>query len=1190
MKAHSRLFVKLPKLSRDNRKLITPGLKDLFANELVPIIEQYSPEKWFDVEEDIRWHIFEGAFEECLHRIRLHIANKLNWDPKRMYSAKLKKKWINKDQQTIANIQLNIKSLNRLASDISRIAQLSEELSDCEEIYRTESRILNNLLLIPDDIRFNLFGTNNAHDILDAIIEIEEKADNFGDWLENKVKELVKDEMSLKNKSILAKRLRESYSDNAKKTLNNFIFNKETPECNIDENTLHEYFANSFRKEAMSFVPDLNGIFALNESFNDDSRQNFMDLITSKDLVNEVIKSRKYESAAGPDGIDYSVFKLIPNEASDFVICLMKACLHSGRVPHNWKKSVMRLIYKKNDPMDPGNWRPISISNSIYRIISCTWAKAINVINSNISIFSPNQRGFIAGVNGCADNSSIVTELFHDASRHNKNLVVTALDFRNAFGSVPHGMIDHTLRAKGFPLEFISLIDDLYSGSTTKIVTNKVSSEDIDVKIGTKQGCPVSPLLFNLCLEPLFEAITKINKNDGYTFRYGETTRSFHILAYADDILLISNSISGMENMLKTCERFCKYSRMVLAPSKSCSLGYLYQNRRRRGLSSSFYIDNEPIPIVSLEDSIRYLGSPIAARKISKVQNSTEIFLKFQEKAIKIFNSELLEVQKLHALRTFLIPTLDFSLLNGQLKAKHLSKLDGLIGKLINNMIGGAVPNAVKHGSWKDGGLSIPSLVEKADTGKIKSLIWMITNKDEHIKSLIHMAIDDERKYRKIEVESNPYDQHFFNWANNPKNESFGTNSIVQRARLALQKLELTLTCCNNDCFNENTEEDPEHYTLRSPSSDNLPSSWKLYDIVMKKEVIFSSAKNISLFLCNRRRDRWKSRMVNQSFHLHSMYSFSDSPINNEFLVRQQYPIQDSIFNFALRSRLNILPTPQFDEIINGKDHVFCPVCASQGNQCIQSLAHILNGCVGKFHEYTKRHNKVQEVICEFLKESGDIVEIHKDKTMHMDNLPQELSTLRPDIVAWNDGRTKCILVEIGVPYATHNMDCDKLEEVFNIKKNKYLPICNHLKNLGIKVEHYTVIVSSLGAVYSETLTELRSLTHGNRMAHKTLIKRLSMNAIIGSMDIWRSRYTKANSFHSRTFKEDVDVPHEGNDFPITNEEDIKDPLNHSDINSLPSSLQGDDDNESQEEYYENDSLSDLEDVEVAYHDDNSNQ
>lgn len=383
----SRSFIKLPKLTRDNRKLISPGLKELFKDEIIPLIDKYAPYNWTDIDEDTRWHIFEGAFEESMHRIRVHIANKLDIDPKWIYPKTFKKSWINKDQRSLANLQFNVRNLNKLTADVERLNDEEDDIP-FSELQQIQNRVTNCLSFIPEETRSNIFGTTDIHQILNLLSNVDSKAKEFGQWLELKIKELTKEEMSIKSKRILQSRLRECYSDNAKKTLNNFILSKESPECNIDEEKLHDFFANSFRKEEIDFVPDMDGIFALHNCFSEESQKAFLEHISNKTLISDVIKSRKFESAAGPDGIDYSIFKLVPDEAADFIVNLSKICIDQGKVPYNWKKSIMRLIYKKDDPMQPCNWRPISISNALYRIISCSWARAINLMNTNLHIFS----------------------------------------------------------------------------------------------------------------------------------------------------------------------------------------------------------------------------------------------------------------------------------------------------------------------------------------------------------------------------------------------------------------------------------------------------------------------------------------------------------------------------------------------------------------------------------------------------------------------------------------------------------------------------------------------------------------------------------------------------------------------------------------------------------------------------------
>jgi hypothetical protein len=86
---------------------------------------------------------------------------------------------------------------------------------------------------------------------------------------------------------------------------------------------------------------------------------------------------------------------------------------------------------------------------------------------------------------------------------------VTAIDFTNAFGSVPHELILSTMKQRHFPRWTQNIVADLYNGVTSMIEKRGCRSDKIAWKRAVKQGCPLSPPLFNLCLEPLLQAITR---------------------------------------------------------------------------------------------------------------------------------------------------------------------------------------------------------------------------------------------------------------------------------------------------------------------------------------------------------------------------------------------------------------------------------------------------------------------------------------------------------------------------------------------------------------------------------------------------------------------------------------------------------------------------------------------------------
>lgn len=72
-------------------------------------------------------------------------------------------------------------------------------------------------------------------------------------------------------------------------------------------------------------------------------------------------------------------------------------------------------------------------------------------------------------------------------------------DFKNAFSSTSHDLFLSAMKQKGLSPQFYDLIEETYTGSNTRLYTKEGRSNTIDIKIGTKQGCQMSPQLFNLC-------------------------------------------------------------------------------------------------------------------------------------------------------------------------------------------------------------------------------------------------------------------------------------------------------------------------------------------------------------------------------------------------------------------------------------------------------------------------------------------------------------------------------------------------------------------------------------------------------------------------------------------------------------------------------------------------------------------
>ncbi|NWI50208.1 PO21 protein, partial [Calyptomena viridis] len=120
-----------------------------------------------------------------------------------------------------------------------------------------------------------------------------------------------------------------------------------------------------------------------------------------------------------------------------------------------------------------------------------------------------------------------------------------------AFDSVSHDHILTGLKQKGVDTHIINLIKDMYTNIHTHLAVKEERSEPIQIKVGVKQGDPMSPLLFNLAMDPL---LCKLDES-GEGYHLGQ--RMVTAMAFADDLVLLSDSWEGMERNIKTLETFC---------------------------------------------------------------------------------------------------------------------------------------------------------------------------------------------------------------------------------------------------------------------------------------------------------------------------------------------------------------------------------------------------------------------------------------------------------------------------------------------------------------------------------------------------------------------------------------------------------------------------------------------------------
>lgn len=179
-------------------------------------------------------------------------------------------------------------------------------------------------------------------------------------------------------------------------------------------------------------------------------------------------------------------------------------------------------------------------------------------------IITSDQTGFIRGRSSTANVRRLLNIV--NTPPGLSTVIILSLDAEKAFDRVEWEFLFVTLRKFGFKDGFISWIKLLYSNQVATVITNGQQSQYFSLARGTRQGCPLSPLLFAVVIEPLAIAIRQADN-----FRGIEWGGSHHKLSlYADDLLLyVSDPKSSLSFIINLLDQFGKLSGYKINLKKS---------------------------------------------------------------------------------------------------------------------------------------------------------------------------------------------------------------------------------------------------------------------------------------------------------------------------------------------------------------------------------------------------------------------------------------------------------------------------------------------------------------------------------------------------------------------------------------------------------------------------------------------
>ena len=170
------------------------------------------------------------------------------------------------------------------------------------------------------------------------------------------------------------------------------------------------------------------------------------------------------------------------------------------------------------------------------------------------------------------------------------------MDFSSAFDTIPRDRLLQKLLSHNISGRFFNIIRNIYTNDKACIKVDRQHTEPFDISRGVRQGCVLSPLLFNIFIAGL---IKELDLNQAKTMIGGY---EIACIAWADDLVLVSENELTLQKMLNTLESYCDENKLQINTDKTKCMTF---NKTGRLMRKTFFIKGVPIENVR---SYKYLG------------------------------------------------------------------------------------------------------------------------------------------------------------------------------------------------------------------------------------------------------------------------------------------------------------------------------------------------------------------------------------------------------------------------------------------------------------------------------------------------------------------------------------------------------------------------------------------------------
>ena len=315
--------------------------------------------------------------------------------------------------------------------------------------------------------------------------------------------------------------------------------------------------------------------------------------------ITEAIKL--INTGIGIDGVHSNHLKYLPTNCIRLLVKFFNACIIHNHIPAAMLEGYIKpsIKDKTGDIQTSDNYREVMISNNLFKVLEYALLPLLRRC-VNLSPFQFAYRNSTSTIMAAALVKETVTRYISEGS----TVYAGFVDLSKAFERVPHDKLLLKLKKKDVPDFIVNMLSVMFMNSSVSVKYGNDFSRKWKLLRGVRQGGVLSAYLFCIYLDDILENIGNLGIGCKLGINY------MNVQAYADDIVLLAPTASGLRTLLENASSLITDSDLVLNTRKTKTMVFRPKNLRTND-HPTFSVFNDPIEVV---DSFKYLGCTLSSK------------------------------------------------------------------------------------------------------------------------------------------------------------------------------------------------------------------------------------------------------------------------------------------------------------------------------------------------------------------------------------------------------------------------------------------------------------------------------------------------------------------------------------------------------------------------------------------------